>query len=36
VVYIYMDRLRHVQLFRRFRRRRPQPAPLHPVTGQGS
>ena len=36
VVYIYMDRLRHVQLFRRFRRRRPRPAPLHPVTGQGS
>ena len=36
VVYIYMDRLRHMQLFRRFGRRRPQPAPLHPVTGQGS
>ena len=36
VVYIYMDRLRHLQLFRRFRRRRPRPAPLHPVTGQGS
>ena len=36
VVYIYMDRLRHVQLFRRFGRRRPRSAPLHPVTGQGS
>ena len=34
VVYIYMDRLRYLQLFRR--RPRPGSVPLQPVTGQGS
>ena len=34
VVYIYMDRLRYLRLFRR--RPRPGTAPLQPVTGQGS